>query len=98
MLHLSAGVTKEVILDNNTIENNSNKSLINLFDTSYTKAKGKLILKNNTINQGNSDYIFDGVKIESGEFDFIYNNNHINGAKLINPIYKQMKCFNVQEK
>ena len=98
LLHLSAGVTKEVILDNNTIENNSNKSLINLFDTSYTKAKGKLILKNNTINQGNSDYIFDGVKIESGEFDFIYNNNHINGAKLINPIYKQMKCFNVQEK
>ena len=98
LIHLSAGVTKEVILDNNTIENNSNKSLINLFDTSYTKAKGKLILKNNTINQGNSDYIFDGVKIESGEFDFIYNNNHINGAKLINPIYKQMKCFNVQEK
>ena len=98
LLHLSAGVTKEVILDNNTIENNSNKSLINLFDTSYTKAKGKLILKNNTINQGNSDYIFDGVKIESGEFDFIYNNNHINGAKLINPIYKQMKCFNAQEK
>lgn len=98
LLHLSAGVTKEVILDNNTIENNSNKSLINLFDTSYTKAKGKLILKNNTINQGNSDYIFDGVNIESGEFDFIYNNNHINGAKLINPIYKQMKCFNVQEK
>lgn len=98
LLHLSAGVTKEVILDNNTIENNSNKSLINLFDTSYTKAKGKLILKNNTINQGNSDYIFDGVKIESGEFDFIYNNNHINGAKLINQIYKQMKCFNVQEK
>ena len=98
LLHLSAGVTKEVILDNNTIENNSNKSLINLFDTSYTKAKGKLILKNNTINQGNSDYIFDGVKIESGEFDFIYNNNHINGAKLINPIYKQMKCFNIQEK
>lgn len=98
LLHLSAGVTKEVILDNNTIENNSNKSLINLFDTSYTKAKGKLILKNNTINQGNSDYIFDGVKIESGEFDFIYNNNHINGAKLINPIYKQMKCFNFQEK
>ena len=98
LLHISAGVTKEVILDNNTIENNSNKSLINLFDTSYTKAKGKLILKNNTINQGNSDYIFDGVKIESGEFDFIYNNNHINGAKLINPIYKQMKCFNVQEK
>ena len=98
LLHLSAGVTKEVILDNNTIENNSNKSLINLFDTSYTKAKGKLILKNNTINQGNSDYIFDGVKIESGEFDFIYNNNHINCAKLINPIYKQMKCFNVQEK
>ena len=98
LLHLSAGVTKEVILDDNTIENNSDKALINLFDTSYTKAKGKLILKNNTINQGNSDYIFDGVKIESGEFDFIYNNNHINGAKLINPIYKQMKCFNVQEK
>ena len=46
-------------------------------------------MKNNTINQGNSDYIFDGVKIESGEFDFIYNNNHINGAKLINPIYKR---------
>ena len=98
LLHLSAGVTKEVILDNNTIENNSNKSLINLFDTSYTKAKGKLILKNNTISQRNSDYIFDGVKIESGEFDFIYDNNHIKGAKLINPIYKQMKCFNVQEK
>ena len=98
LLHLSAGVTKEVILDDNTIENNSDKALINLFDTSYTKAKGKLILKKNTISQRNSDYIFDGVKIESGEFDFIYNNNHINGAKLINPIYKQMKCFNVQEK
>lgn len=98
LLHLSAGVTKEVILDDNTIENNSDKALINLFDTSYTKAKGKLILKKNTISQRNSDYIFDGVKIESGEFDFIYDNNHIKGAKLINPIYKQMKCFNVQEK
>lgn len=98
LIHLSAGVTKEVLMDNNTIENNSNKALINLFDTSYKKAKGRLILTNNTISQKNSDYIFDGVKIESGEFDFIYNNNHINGAKLINPIYKQMKCFNVQEK
>ena len=92
-IDISAGVSKNIVLKDNDIQNNSGKSLINMYDTTYTKANGKLVLINNIINQKGSKYIFDGVNITDGKFLLIDKDNSINDISMINPQYSSSNFF-----
>ena len=92
-IDISAGVSKNIVLNGNDIQNNSGKSLINMYDTTYTKANGKLVLINNIINQKGSKYIFDGVNITDGKFLLIDKDNSINDISMINPQYSSSNFF-----
>ncbi len=63
-IRMSAGKTKLLKFINNQIKNFSTKSLIYMYDTSYSIPNANIILNNNNITQTNSAYIFNGIAIK----------------------------------
>ena len=95
LVRLSAGKAKLLKLDNCKINNTSIKSLIDMYDTSYTTPNGNIIFNNNNIIQSNSPYVFNGTAINSGILNFTNTNNILIGATILNPIYINNIHFNI---
>lgn len=94
LIKLSAGKMKNLIFNNNEVNNSSSKSVFNLFDTTYSNPNGKVTLRENVFNQNLSPYIFSGTTIKKGLFEFYDIRNTINGnAKILNPLYLNNEYF-----
>lgn len=90
----SAGKARTLIFKNNTVSNNSSKPTLHMFDTWYTVPDAKILVEENTFQQGNHAYILDGVAIKSGMVRFTSKNNTIDGAaRMLNPIYENNEYF-----
>ncbi len=93
-IKLSAGKMKNLIFNNNEVNNSSSNSVFNMFDTTYSNPNGKAILRENVFNQNSSLYIFNGTTIKKGLFEFNDIDNIINrNAKMLNPIYSNNEYF-----
>lgn len=91
---LSAGKMKNLIFNNNKVNNISSNSVFNMFDTTYSNPNGKATLRENVFNQNSFPYIFNGTTIKEGLFEFSDIDNIINGnAKMLNPIYFNNEYF-----
>ncbi|WP_170272135.1 right-handed parallel beta-helix repeat-containing protein [Clostridium tarantellae] len=95
LINISAGKMKNLIFENNSVENLINKPVFNMFDTTYSIPKGNFVIQNNKINQNNYKFIFDGVDIKQGVFNFTERNNSVNGAQMLNPKYINNQYFKI---
>lgn len=93
LVTLSAGKTLCLTFKKNTVTNSVQLPIFNMFDTTYTKPNGLLVLSNNILNVTAYPYIFDGVAINSGNFSLSSLNNTIPNGKLLNPIYLNNPYF-----
>ena len=96
LISISAGKLENLNFKDNTVNNSSDKSIFNLYDTGYTKPDGNAIIISNTFNQQDG-YIFDGIKIDSGIFNLTYKKNKNEDTSFINPIYENNKHFNINK-
>lgn len=87
LVRLSAGKTRNLIFINNSIVNQAAKPVIELYDTLYTVPNGNAALEGNSFALTNYGYVFDGVNITKGIFNFTDKNNTITGAVMLNPRY-----------
>jgi len=87
LVRLSAGKTRKLIFNNNTVVNETAKPVIELYDTTYTVPNGTAVLKANRIMITNYAYVFDGVNITQGTVNFTGRDNTITGGEMLNPKY-----------
>jgi len=93
-IKLSAGKMKNLVFNNNMVNNSSNNSIFNMFDTIYSIPNGNTTLKENVFNQNLAQYIFSGNAIKQGLFRFSDISNTIYGnAQMLNPIYLSNAYF-----
>lgn len=95
-VNISAGKVKELRFKGNNVKNLSDKSILNVYDTTYSKPGGKAVIDDNTFNQDEYLYVFDGVKIDSGIFELEYKNNNGKGRG-ISERYENSKYFKVKK-
>lgn len=96
LISISAGKLEMLMFKNNDVNNYSDKPIFNLYDTGYTEPNGNAIINDNTFDQS-SGYIFDGVKIQNGEFNIKYKNNKYGDSEFINPQYEDNRYFNINK-
>ncbi len=95
LVRLSAGKTRNLLFKNNTVINRAAKPIIELYDTTYTIPDGNSTMEGNNFTQTNYKYIFDGVNITKGIFNFTDKNNSIIGSEMLNPKYIGNQYFNI---
>ncbi|WP_302570632.1 right-handed parallel beta-helix repeat-containing protein [uncultured Clostridium sp.] len=96
LISISAGKLELLNFNENKVNNLSDKYIFNLYDTEYNKPNGNAIISNNTFIQ-KTGYIFDGVKIDNGEFNLEQKNNKYEQCTFINPKYINNKYFNIKQ-
>lgn len=87
LVRLSAGKTGNLLFKNNTVVNQAAKPVFELYDTTYSVPNGNATLEDNSFAQSNYGFIFDGVNITKGIFNFTDKNNVAAGAQILNPKY-----------
>ena len=96
LISISAGKLEILKFNENKVNNLSDKSIFNLYDTAYTKPNGNAIICDNTFIQ-KTGYIFDGVKIDNGEFNLDLKNNKHEQCRFINSQYIDNKYFDIKQ-
>lgn len=96
LISISAGKLELLKFNENKVNNLSDKSIFNLYDTAYTKPNGNAIICDNTFIQ-KTGYIFDGVKIDNGEFNLDLKNNKHEQCRFINSQYIDNKYFDIKQ-
>lgn len=94
-INISAGRISNLIFKDNTVVNKIDKPVFNMYDTTYNLPNGKTLIENNVFEQLKYPYIFDGVNITQGYFNFSNKNNIIKGANLLNKKYINNKYFSI---
>ncbi|MFZ3172018.1 MAG: right-handed parallel beta-helix repeat-containing protein [Carboxydocellales bacterium] len=95
LVRISAGKTRNLIFKNNTVLNQIAKPVIELYDTIYTVPNGNATIEDNSFTLTKYGYVFDGVNITKGIFNFTDENNIITGAAMLNPKYIGNNFFNI---
>lgn len=97
-IYLSAGRSKDITFKGNTVTNESNKPVFNMYDTTYVVPDGKLWLENNQFIQSQHPYIFNGVTINRGIVYYTSFHNQIEGtAEMLKSIYRNNAYFIIDE-
>jgi hypothetical protein len=87
LVRLTAGKTRNLVFNNNTVVNDTAKPVIELYDANYTVPNGNALLEDNSFTLTNYGYVFDGVSITKGIFNLTDRDNTITGAVMLNPKY-----------
>lgn len=95
LVSLAAGKTHNLAFKNNVVTNQAAAPVIELSDTTSTLPNGNATLEGNSFTLTNYSYVFDGVDIYQGIFNFTEINNTITGAKMLNPKYINNQFFNI---
>lgn len=96
LIAISAGKLELLQFKDNSVSNFSTESIFNLYDTGYTNPNGNAVIINNSFTQ-EEGYIFDGVKIASGEFSLKYKKNKCGDIEFINPQYEDNEYFKIKK-
>jgi hypothetical protein len=96
LISLSAGKTRSLTFKNNIVINKSSKPVFDLYDAHYTVPNGNATIEGNSFTLTNYDYVFDGVNITQGSFNFLEKNNSIKGATMLSSKYTNNQHFNIQ--
>ncbi|WP_170272125.1 right-handed parallel beta-helix repeat-containing protein [Clostridium tarantellae] len=95
-IKLSAGKMKDLLFKNNAVNNTSDKKpVLNMYDTTYSQPNGNATIEGNTFTQTKYPYVFDGVNIKSGIFNFDAKDNTLNNCEIINEKYNKNPNFNM---
>lgn len=98
LLRLSAGKTRNLVLKNSTITNQTAKPVIELYDTTYTVPKANVTIEGNHFYLKKNCYVIDGVNISKGTFNLKAKNNSITGAAILPSKYIGNRFFHVASK
>ena len=93
LLDFSAGRIISLVFSGNKVDCSTSNPVFNMYDTSYNLPNGSASISNNNFILSKYGYIFDGVNINSGFFNFSETNNSIVGAEMLSPKYLNNRYF-----